>query len=302
MDKAPIERFLEHLKTEKRYSAHTLKNYRIDLEDLQAFLKKEFPQYDGGGEIRWNQVPLFALRSYLSRAHSRLKPASLARKIATLRSFYHFMEKYGCIAKNIARELASPKIPKALPKFLDVDEAFRLMEAPAGKDFQGVRDRAILETFYSSGLRVSELAHLKTKQVDLSECLVRVTGKGGKERVVPIGVKAREAIEQYLVLRNQHAVTPGHEEFLFLGQQGKTIHVRVIAKQLEQYCRLLGLGKNVTPHMLRHSFATHLLNGGADLRGIQELLGHASLSTTQKYTHINLDKLMDVYDKAHPKA
>jgi len=302
MDKAAIESFLQHLRSEKRYSAHTLKNYRIDLADLEAFLKKDFTQCLRGGLVQWDAVPLFALRSYLSRAHARLKPASLARKIATIRSFYQFLVKQGWVTKNVARELSSPKIPKVLPKFLDVDEAFRLMEAPTGQDFQSLRDRAILETFYSSGLRVSELAGLKINQVDLSEYLVRVKGKGGKERIVPIGTKAREAIERYLEERHQHPVAPGFEEFLFLGQQGKAIHVRVIAKQLSQYCQLLGLGKNVTPHMLRHSFATHLLNSGADLRGIQELLGHASLSTTQKYTHINLDKLMDVYDKAHPKA
>lgn len=302
MPKDPIELFLEHLKSEKRYSAHTLKNYAIDLREISAFLTEHYSQYAPKNQINWKEVPVFALRSYLSRAHARLKPASLARRIATLRSFYQFLLQQGLIDRNLAKELGAPKIPKLLPKFLDVDEAFRLMEAPSGEDFQSVRDRAIFETFYSSGLRVSELSGLKVSELDMAENLLKVRGKGGKERVVPIGEKAKLAIQKYLKQRQNHAIEPGHEETLFLGAHGKGIHPRVIATRLENYCRLLGLGKKVTPHVLRHTFATHLLNGGADLRGIQELLGHASLSTTQKYTHINLDKLMDVYDKTHPKA
>jgi integrase/recombinase XerC len=297
-----VREFLDHLKHEKRCSAHTIRSYRIDLSEAAGDLKKYFPQWAGGSGVRWEMLPPFALRSYLSRAHGRLKATSLARRIAALRSFFAFLTKQGTIKKNVALELSAPRLPKSLPQFLDVDEAFRLMDAPQGSDFAAVRDKAILEIFYSSGLRIGELSTLKRASVDLQEGMARVQGKGGKERLIPIGRRAVEALQKYSALRSSRTAKAGHEDYLFLGNQGRRIHPSVIAKRLQAFCVKAGLGKKVTPHVLRHTFATHLMNGGADLRGIQELLGHASLSTTQKYTHINLDKLMDVYDKAHPKA
>lgn len=297
-----VEEFLNFLKFEKNYSAHTRKNYGIDLREVTAFLRREFPQWTKKESVLWGEVGLFAFRSYLSKAFGRLKPASTARRIATLRSFYSFLTKQGAVKRNLALELSAPKLPKTLPKFLDVDEAFRLMDAPRGTDYASLRDKAILELFYSSGLRIGELSALKITAVDLQESMVRVKGKGGKERILPVGARARDALERFVAARAVHPAQAGHEEFLFLGSRGRVIHASVVAKQLQKFCVQAGLGKKVTPHVLRHTFATHLMNGGADLRGIQELLGHASLSTTQKYTHINLDKLMDVYDKAHPKA
>lgn len=297
-----LEEFLTYLRTEKNCSPHTLKNYAIDLREVTEFFRQEQPEWIKGGEVCWEELPLLPLRAYLARAHGRLKASSLGRRIASLRSFYKFLAKRGLIKRNIALELSAPKLPKNLPKFLDVDEAFRLMEIPEGDDFVGRRDRAILELFYSSGLRIGELTSLRMAALDISEGMVRVRGKGSKERLIPVGQKAREALTHYLEVRAQIQALSGFEDYVFLGKQGKAIHPSVIAKRLQAYAMKLGLPKNVTPHMLRHSFATHLMNNGADLRGIQELLGHSSLSTTQKYTHISLDKLMAVYDKSHPKA
>ncbi len=297
-----VEEFLNYLRTEKNFSVNTTKNYAIDLREVSEYFQRCQSQWVKEGEVQWEALPILPLRSYLAQAHGRLKASSLGRRIATLRSFYKYLAKRGLVARNIALELSAPKLPKALPKFLDVDEAFRLMELPQGSDFESRRDRAILEVFYSSGLRIGELTSLKISALDLKDCMVRVRGKGRKERLVPVGAKACTAVSAYLEVRPTVTPQAGHEEILFLGKQGKSIHPSVVAKRLQFYALKLGLPKKITPHMLRHSFATHLMNNGADLRGIQELLGHASLSTTQKYTHVSLDKLMAVYDKSHPKA
>jgi integrase/recombinase XerC len=297
-----IEEYLEYLRTERNYSAHTLKNYRIDLVELCAFLRENFSQFVKKESIDWEKIPLFALRSYFSRVHGRLKVRSISRRMASLRSFYRFMVKRGILETNPTLDLAAPKQPQTLPVFLDIEEAFRLMEAPGNNDFASTRDRAILELFYTAGLRVGELTQLRASDMDLKEAWVRVKGKGRKERLVPMGERAIGAIEKYLSIRPEVTPMAGHEQFLFLGERGRKIHPSVITLKLKQYAAKVGVGKKLSPHVLRHTFATHLLNGGADLRGIQELLGHASLSTTQKYTHIDLDKLLAVYDKAHPKA
>ncbi|HCU24500.1 MAG TPA: tyrosine recombinase XerC [Deltaproteobacteria bacterium] len=297
-----VEEFLNYLRTEKNCSEHTLKSYRIDLREIEAFIRQNGPQWISENEVQWEKLTILPLRAYLGRAYGRLQAASLGRRIAALRSFYRFLAKQGLVQNNIARELAAPKLPKTLPKFLGVEEAFRLMEAPKGEDVQSLRDRAMLELFYSSGLRLRELTGLRLSALDLPTGMLRVKGKGNKERLLPMGGKACDALSAYLAIRPQISAQAGHEDFVFLGVQGKKIHPRVVGRRLEEYATKLGLPKKVTPHMLRHSFATHLMNNGADLRGIQELLGHASLSTTQKYTHISLDKLLEVYDKAHPKA
>ncbi len=297
-----IKEFLEYLRSEKNYSVHTVKNYGIDLDEIAEFMRNKFPQFQAQKKTDWKKVPLFALRSYLSQAHGRLKPRSLGRRVATLRSFYRYLAKRGVISKNVTLELSGPKQPRTLPKFLDVEEIFRLLEVSEKNNFEALRDRAIFELIYSSGLRVGELVALKSTALDLKEGLVRVKGKGQKERIVPVGEHARKAVQFYLEVRPEVSPQASHEDYLFLGKQGRRIHPSVVAKRLQALALKAGLGKKISPHVLRHTFATHLMNGGADLRGIQELLGHASLSTTQKYTHINLDKLIQVYDKAHPKA
>lgn len=297
-----VGEFLEYLRTEKRYSPHTCKNYGIDLREVTEFLRNQFPQWVKKNAIAWEQLPLFALRSYLSRLHGKLKAPSIGRRIASIRSFFKFMVGQGYLQHNISLDLSAPKQSKHLPKFLDVEEAFRLMEVPTEPGVCGLRDRAILELFYSSGLRVGELSELSQESLNTEEGLVRVRGKGNKERLVPVGSRALQAIEKYREARSEIPVQAGHEQYLFLGKQGRKIHPSVIAKKLKAYAKRVGVSSDISPHTLRHTFATHLLSGGADLRGIQELLGHSSLSTTQKYTHIDLDKLMEVYDKAHPKA
>jgi len=297
-----IQKFLDYLKNEKNYSPHTLKNYGHDLKEVAEFLQKEFPKFTKGPSICWAELPLFPLRSYLSRMHGKLAAKSIGRRIASLRSFFRFLTKEGDLKENVTLEISTPKQAQRLPEFLDIEEAFRLMEAPDQEDFASLRDRAILELFYTAGLRVGELGPLKITDLDLVEGMVRVIGKGNKERIIPMGARAVAALQAYLTVRPEVTPQPGHEEFVFLGARGKKIHPSVITKRLKDYAMKVGVGKNISPHTLRHTFATHLLSGGADLRGIQELLGHSSLSTTQKYTHIDLDKLMDVYDKAHPKA
>lgn len=297
-----IKNFLDYLLTEKRYSPHTLRSYQNDLLKLDAFVTEKFSEGLNKGEILWAKVPSWVLRGFLAKHFGRLHANSLSRRIAAIRSFFRFLVTRNILTEDISLELQAPKRPKTLPKFLEIEEAYQLMNSPEGSDFIAIRDRAILELFYTAGLRVSELANLKQVDVDLSEKMLRVQGKGNKERVVPMGESAALAIQKYLAVRESQQVSPGHEAFMFLGARGKRIHPSVIAKQLKYYATKIGLPKELSPHMLRHSFATHLLGAGADLRGIQELLGHASLSTTQKYTHISLDKLMDVYDKAHPKA
>ncbi len=297
-----IKEFLEYLRSEKRCSPHTLKNYRKDLENLQHFLQEEFSESWKQREIPWKEVPLFALRSHFSQIYPQLKAASLARKMASVRSFYRFLVKRSVLEHNPALEIHAPKIPQHLPRFLEVEEASRLLDSLFSDDFSGRRDRAMLELFYSSGLRLNELLQLKISHWDRFQCLVRVVGKGSKERVVPVGGPASQALERYFELRSGFQAQGGEEHYLFLGLRGKRLHPSVVHRHMQSYAQKIGLGKKLHPHMLRHSFATHLLGAGADLRGIQELLGHASLSTTQKYTHISLDKLLEVYDKAHPKA
>ncbi|MCB1214848.1 MAG: tyrosine recombinase XerC [Deltaproteobacteria bacterium] len=294
--------FLAYLKEEKRFSPLTLKAYAFNLLELEIFIKKSFGNYVQGHQVVWKDLPSLVLRSYLSSLFSRLKARSLARRVGSLRSFYNYLSRQGLVDQNIAREIPYPKTPQDLPRYLEIEEAAYLLDKPLEESFEAKRDRAMWELFYSSGLRASELVALTFSQVDLKEALLRVKGKGSKERLVPIGTKAVEAIKDYLTFRSQVPIQPGYENFIFLGKRGRRIHASVLARQLKKDLVQAGLAAKVTPHGLRHSFATHLLQSGADLRGIQELLGHASLSTTQRYTHISLDKLKSAYDKAHPRA
>jgi integrase/recombinase XerC len=228
--------------------------------------------------------------------------ASVARKLASLRSFFQYWVRKGALDNNPAKDVASPKVPRRLPNFLSIDEVFRLLDSPKGTNPLASRDRAILELLYASGLRVSELVGLNIDQIDFTENVIRVVGKGNKERMVPIGAKAKEAVEKYIEARGHLAGENGDKHAVFVNRRGGRLTPRSVERLIQKYIKACGINKKVTPHVIRHTFATHLLNAGADLRGIQELLGHASLSTTQKYTHVSVDKLMEVYDKAHPKA
>jgi integrase/recombinase XerC len=238
------------------------------------------------------------LRRYLALLGKVVKKSSVGRKLAAIRSFFRFLLRRGVVVKNPAELIATPKKENRLPFHLDIDQVTTLVEAPADDQKHALRDRAILEMLYSCGLRVSELTGLDIGELDLSGGMVRVMGKGGKERIVPVGSRAIKAIREYLVGRSE----PAGNGPLFLNTRGGRINRRSVARIIDTHVLRIAAFKRISPHILRHTFATHMLEGGADLRAIQELLGHASLSTTQKYTHVGIDRLMEVYDKAHPKA
>jgi integrase/recombinase XerC len=285
--------FCRYLDTERNVSPHTLAAYRLDLEQLAAFVARETGAAAGVGD-----VDHLLLRRYLALLGKRAKKSSVGRKLAAIRSFFRFLVRQGVVAKNPAELIATPKKENRLPFHLDIDQVTTLVEAPQGDDKQALRDRAILEMLYSCGLRVSELTGLAIGDLDLSGGMVRVLGKGSKERIVPVGSRALEAIRKYLEGRGEL----GGSGPLFLNTRGQRINRRSVARIVDAHVLRIAAFKRISPHILRHTFATHMLEGGADLRAIQELLGHASLSTTQKYTHVGIDRLMEVYDKAHPKA
>lgn len=282
-----IEDFLRYLGVERGASEHTIKAYRLDLE----MFFKDAPQDADAQDIRSFIASLIADGAAKSTA---------TRRLAALRSFYKYLHGEGKIDKNPARLVSSPKRPKLLPRFLSVDETFELVEKPDDNDdMTASRDRAILELLYATGLRVSEVAGLNINDVNMKESALKARGKGKKERIVPIGKKALQALNDYLSERKAMGMT---NDALFTNKSGARLTDRSIRRVVRKYARLLGLSGKVSPHTLRHTFATHLLQNGADLRVIQELLGHASLSTTQKYTHLDITHLMDVYDNSHPLA
>jgi integrase/recombinase XerC len=288
-----IEVFCGYLDTERNVSPHTLAAYRRDLEQLAAFMTRET-----GRAAEVGDIDHLLLRRYLAQLGKRAKKSSLGRKLAAIRSFFRFLVRRGVVDKNPAELIATPKKENRLPFHLDIDQVTTLVEAPQDADKYALRDRAILEMLYSCGLRVSELTGLAIGDLDLSGGMVRVLGKGGKERIVPVGSRALEAVRDYLRGRGEL----GGNGPLFLNTRGERINRRSVARIVDVHVLRIAAFKRISPHVLRHTFATHMLEGGADLRAIQELLGHASLSTTQKYTHVGIDRLMEVYDKAHPKA
>lgn len=288
-----IASFCLYLDTERNVSPHTLAAYRRDLEQLAVFVTRE-----KGEAATAADVDHLLLRRYLALLGKSAKKSSVGRKLAAIRSFFRYLLRNGGVAKNPAELIATPKRENRLPFHLDIDQVTTLVEAPADDQKHALRDRAILEMLYSCGLRVSELSGLNIAELDLSGGMVRVMGKGGKERIVPVGSRAVLAIREYLAGRGELAGSVP----LFLNTRGQRINRRSVARIIDAYVLRIAAFKRISPHILRHTFATHMLEGGADLRAIQELLGHASLSTTQKYTHVGIDRLMDVYDKAHPKA
>lgn len=298
---AVIGPFLEYLDRERDASIHTRKNYHVDILQFVTFLRHAAPDILAEGPHGLNQIDSNLVRDFVASLLQGHHPASVARKLSSLRSFFKFWMRQKMMTQNPAKSVATPKIPKRVPRFLSEEETATLLHVPTGATFQERRDRAILELFYSSGLRVSELVSVNVGDIDLIAGVVRVLGKGRKERLVPVGRPALESIQDYLQMRELVTPTPGSGA-LFINRKGGRLTVRSVERQVKKYLRLSGIQKKVTPHMLRHTFATHMLNHGADLRGIQELLGHSSLSTTQRYTHVTIDQLMDVYDKTHPKA
>ena len=301
-----IQQFLHYLSLEKNSSPHTCRCYRKDLEGFQDFLKSSGMYLNASGGIEIEKADRMAIRKYISSLHRKNKKSSIARKISTLRSFFNYLTREQVIASNPAKSVSTPKVEKTLPTTLTVDEAFRLMDSPKSIPEKSsevskenrLRDRAILELLYSSGLRVSELVGLNLDQFDSDLGIVRVMGKGRKERIVPVGVKAIEAVKAYLEGRD---VAKGGEP-IFINFFGGRLTTRSVGRLMKKYTRHAGIFRKVSPHSLRHTFATHLLDAGADIREIQEMLGHSSLSTTQRYTHVSMGRLMEVYDRAHPRS
>ncbi len=283
-----FERFLKY---ERNYSGHTIRAYMNDLAEFEDFLKKNSIDLE---KVSPKNLNLYSLNLYTKNSKS-----TVSRKLTTLRSFFTFMVRKGLLKQNPAKLIPLPKKEKSLPVFLTVDEVFNLINSIDQDGILPLRDLAIIELLYSSGLRVSEISKIKILDIDRKEGLVKVSGKGNKERIVPFGSKAGEAILKYLERRSE--LKPKDDHF-FLNNRGTGITARSIDRIVKKYGLLSGISKKISPHALRHTFATHLLGSGADLRSIQELLGHSSLSTTQRYTHTSIEQIMKIYDETHPHA
>jgi len=288
--KDPAAEFLRYLDLQRGASPHTLRGYATDLAEFCAFLSRE-----GMGDIA--HADARAVRAWVAHLHDRkLAKSSIARKLATVRSCFRYLARVGRVDVNPARQVGSPRLPKRLPSFLPKDESKELLDAHAERSEAGLRDHALLELLYATGLRVAECCGLDLDDVDRREGAVRVMGKGGKERVVPAGDAALGALEAWLSVRGEGRGA------LFTNPRGGRLGTRSVHRIVKRRARAAGIDRRVTPHTLRHTFATHLLGEGADLRLIQELLGHSRLSTTQRYTHVSPEQLMKVYDSAHPRA
>jgi integrase/recombinase XerC len=295
-----IERFLTHLHIERRMSRHTVSAYRHDLAALAAFCeRREVP--------RWSALNNFQVRAFAAAEHAGgIGPRSIQRRLSAVRTFYEYLMRESLAKNNPALEVRAPKTKKRLPATLDADQMGRLLGFRAD-DSLSVRDKAMMELFYSSGLRLSELVGLDTTCVDLKDRMVRVLGKGNKTRIVPIGRHAVEALQRWLaeravLVRQKPGLASAHPGPIFLGRNGRPLTVRAVQLRVGTWARRQGLSMHVHPHMFRHSFATHLLESSGDLRGVQELLGHADISTTQVYTHLDFAHLATVYEASHPRA
>jgi len=291
--------FVESLASEKGYSPNTCRAYGADLKEFLAFLS---PSDDTAHPVCLDDISVIAIRGYLAFLHKKkMDKSTVSRKLSVLRSFFRYLEKRGIMTGNPARAVLSPKIGRKIPAFLSVDDMFRLLDAITGDTLLDLRNRAIFETIYSTGIRVSEAAGLDAAHVETDERVFRVYGKGAKERVVPVGKKALASIAAYRTRLFEETGIGAEEGPLFLNKNRGRLTTRSMDRILKQTALRCGLTVSLSPHALRHSFATHMLDAGADLRTVQEILGHKSLSTTQKYTHLSMDKLMEVYDHAHPR-
>jgi len=295
-----IARFLRFLAVEKNASPLTIKSYREDLIALSEYLTESHQ----GRCPTPEQITTLDLRGYVAAMHeANYSPGTVSRRLASLRSFFRFGMREGWVKDNPAKPLRNPRKPRNLPHVLSTEEVKQLLESPPAHEPMGLRDRAILETLYSAGLRISELVGLNDSDLDLRGEIVRVRGKGRRERLAPLGSHAVRAIRRWLAVRKIHpSLADDPDRPVFVNRFGRRLTTRSVARMLEKYLKQTGLDRRTTPHSLRHSFATHLLNAGADIRSVQELLGHKSLVTTQIYTHLTTANLKAVYEKAHPRA
>lgn len=299
--KTPIDSYLHYLENERNYSAHTLVAYREDLEQFNAFLRRH-----GNATQSYSDVDHAVIRRFLGELlQNGYARKSVVRKLTSLRSFFRFLVKRGALRHNPAKSFVTPKVPKTLPVFLEESSVAKMMELPDTTTTVGLRDAAILELLYSTGIRVSELVGLNVRDVDWSNGTIKVYGKGAKERIVPFGKPARVALQRYLEKRNEcmTSATPTRDRHaLFFATRGKRIYPEAVYVIAVKYISRVAELHKKSPHVLRHTFATHLLNRGADLRAVKELLGHENLSTTQIYTHVSVERLKKIYEQAHPKA
>lgn len=302
MEKA-ITEFKNYLLVEKNASPNTLDGYLHDIAQFKEFLIHSGHAIESGS-IQIEKIDRLAIRSFMGYLYDKnYSGTTMRRKLSTLSSFFRFLCREGTLKNNVAKTVPAPRMQNKLPSYFSVDEMFRLLQLPEGEGFLPIRNRALLELFYSCGLRISELVGLSLEGINLNSRMVKVLGKGGKERLLPMGRHCIEALKNYLNARMDKVRKLGPDtEQLFLNHRGAAITVRGVRKVVDKYIKQGNFAGGVSPHSIRHSFATHLLEGGADLRSIQELLGHSSLSTTQKYTHLTLDRLSETYDKAHPRA
>jgi integrase/recombinase XerC len=308
-----VRQFLDYLKLERHFSDYTVKSYGADLIQFGQFLCGEIGQgaavqsFEPGSSLdeRHLKCEPLTIREFLAYlyGHNYTK-STTARKLATLRSFYKFLIRRGMLSVNPLSTIRTPKQEKRLPKTLDLEQVQKLLDAPGDGDLLAARDKAMLEVLYSSGIRVSELVELEMQDLDLQEGVLRVKGKGRKDRLTPIGSQAIKAIQRYFEMRqhDSRCQQGSQQARVFLNKHGEPLSTRSVRRKLDKYLVSAGLDPGISPHTLRHSFATHLLNNGADLRSVQELLGHQSLSTTQIYTHLTTSRMKEAYDAAHPRA
>ena len=301
-----ISDFIESLAVEKGYSENTCRGYGVDLEGFTEYLAQNPPggyrRSQSGDPVKIDGIHAITIRGYLGWLHKKNKKTTIARKLSAVRSFFKFLVKRGVIDDSPADSILTPKQDKTIPEYLPVDEMFRLLNSIQTGSILDLRNRAIFETLYSCGIRVAELVGMDVRNVDFSGGVIRVLGKGRKERIVPIGQKALAAIKIYREqAKKVWGISADHNGPLFLNKNKGRLSARSVARILDNLVKACGLLKPVSPHTMRHTFATHMLDAGADLRIVQELLGHKSLSTTQKYTHVSIDRLMETYDRAHPR-
>jgi len=290
-----LEQFLDYLRYEKNSSPHTLSGYRRDIEQYFSFIESK--------KIKYNQADNTVIRSFLALLYNNnLKKSSAARKLAAVRSFYQYCVKKGWLEENPAKMVNTPKQEKNVPSFLSEEEMVLFLDLPVSDKPLKMRDRAVLELLYATGLRVSELVGIDLSDINFEERLLRVRGKGKKERIVPFGTVAEKKLNQYIKRRFWINRGKIDKNAVFLNYRGERLSSRSVERIVDEYFRRSALKRKLSPHSLRHSFASHLLGRGADLRVIQELLGHESLATTQKYTHLNLKRLLEVYKKSHPRS
>ncbi len=298
-----VNGFIDALSSEKGYSAHTIRAYQHDLDEFEHHVSSRlFTKEDKDKALMVDQVDLMALRGFLGWLHKKNTKRTIARKLACLRSFFRHLVKMHVISSNPADEILTPRHQKKAPSYLTVDDMFRLLDSVGKDTVLSLRNRAIFEMMYSTGIRVSELSGLNLFDVDFENHVIRVLGKGNKERMVPAGAKALDRVKQYRKkLYEQFKIGSDKNSPMFLNKNKSRLSSRSVGRILNNLLKECGLAVKISPHGLRHSFATHMLDAGADLRTVQELLGHKSLSTTQKYTHVSIDRLMAVYDGAHPR-